>query len=92
MNLWDIGVIGYLSEVSDLVFDSLSHNRIVDGLQVDAALVGQVVKHVCCSNGLRTWKNRNFFFFFYRKKKMESSDLENLTNNFMKTDWNINNS
>ena len=44
-----------LAEVLDLVLDGLAHHAVRRRLEVDAALVRQVVEHVRRPNRLRTW-------------------------------------
>lgn len=41
---------GGLAEVQDLLLDALAESGIIDGLQIDGSLVGQVVEHVGGTN------------------------------------------
>ena len=49
---------GRLAEVLDLVLDGLAHDGVGHGLEVDGALVGQVVEDVRGADGLRSWGRR----------------------------------
>ncbi len=46
---------GSLPEVPDLVLHGLPHNVVAHGLQVHAALVREVVKHICSADGLGSY-------------------------------------